>query len=339
MKKHCLINILTVLTVVSSAYILAGVAAAQSASSPLETTSVLALTAIPPRTEVITVKPGTTYQGKIQVRNATKVTQTVVTEAQDFIIDKDGKTPIPVSDEEAIPLRWSLASWVTITPQTRTVAPQELVSYDYVIRPGGHYAMITHRPSQETPSDSQTPTRSASSISQKVGTLLYVIIEGDIHEEAFIRGFTAPSWVEYGPVPITYSIENVSDIHITPQASIEIRNLFGKVVTTLQIEPLNIFPYSTRSFSAQLDRVWGLGPYFAHLTVPYGTGGKIVSASLVFWMIPYRLLLAVMTILLTISSGVIVIKRHLDYRNDIRNKHIEVLEERIHDLEERVRDR
>lgn len=318
----------------------------QEVSSDLNLASEsLVMTAIPPRTDVLEIKPGETIQTSVQLKNVSGKTQTVGSQVKDFIIDKDGRTPIPVTATEAAPLRWSLASWVTISPSTRTIAPNEIAQFDVVIRapanalPGGHYAMIVHSPVSEAVKAAKAGRKlqSASAVSPQVGTLVYVKVPGDIHEEAFIRSFQAPSWMEFGPVPMSYLVENLSDIHISPQASIEVKNIFGMTKEKIVIEPLNIFPYSTRQFSAQFDNTWGFGPYTAHLTVPFGTSGKIVSSSIVFWMFPYRIVLSVLVLFFVILALYIVIKRHIDHRNDVKTHHIEVLEERIRELEQKMR--
>jgi hypothetical protein len=320
-------------------------------SAPVNTTvnpsTDVVLTAIPPRTETISVQPGETYQKTIQLRNVSNQTQTIVTDVQDFIIGADGKTPLAIAANEAAPLRWSLASWLIVSPRQRQVGPNELVTYDVVIQvpkdalPGGHYAMILHHPSATNGKFAKginEPT-SASEISPKVGTLLYVKVAGNIHEEAYIRNFTAPQFVEYGPVSMQYSIENLSDIHITPQSSIVVKNMFGLPVQTIAVEALNVFPYASRTFTAQFDKIWGIGPYTAHLTVPFGDSGKMLTATVVFWMFPTRVVLAILVIVMTLIAVAIVIRRHLEHRNDAKSKKIEVLEDRIRELEEQTQRR
>src|SRR3989344_6013488 len=300
------------------------------------------LMAIPPRTENLHAKPGETIQTTVRLRNVSQQAQHIVTESSDYVIGADGKTPVPITQQEAAPLRWSLASWMTVSPTQTTLAPNQIGQFDVVIQvpknalPGGHYAVILHTIAngQNGGKNGQPiQTQGTSAVSPKVGTLVYVTVEGDIHEEAFIRSFTAPSWVEFGPVPMKYKVENVSDIHITPQASIVIKNLFGGVVDTIAVEQLNIFPYSTREFTTTLDKVWGFGPYRAFLTVPYGTSGKMVRASLMFWMIPYKLILAALVILAALLAIGIAVRRHIEHRNTLSTKRIEVLEERIKELE------
>ena len=48
--------------------------------------------------------------------------------------------------------RWSLASWITLTPTEQLLQPNQTVGINVIIEvpedalPGGHYAMITHQP-------------------------------------------------------------------------------------------------------------------------------------------------------------------------------------------------
>lgn len=299
------------------------------------------LTAIPPRTDVIRVQPGETFQTAIRLKNTSGGTQNIRTEAQDFIIGEDGKTPIPITEKEAAPLRWSLASWLLVSPSERALGPNETGTYDVLIQvpedalPGGHYAMVLHSPSGTE--NREEAAGSVTSVNQRVGTLLYVIVSGDITENAVIRNFTVPSWVEFGPVPMSFTVENLSDIHITPQPSIDMYNIFGTKVDTLTTEQLNIFPYSKRDFSTEFGNIWGFGPYTATLIVPYGEAGKIAMATRTFWMIPYRIILAVLTILLVLLAVIIVIRRHILHRNSVETQHIEVLEERVRELEKKVK--
>ncbi len=330
---------ITTALLLSTSVAFAQVKSAESQTAPVAIT----LTAIPPRTDVIHVKPGETFQTAVKLKNTSNSSQTVTTNAQDFVIGKDGKTPIPVTEAEAAPLRWSLASWLTISPLANELEANQTAVYDVLIQvpadalPGGHYAMILHTPSASNSLTQKEANTSTTAVNQRVGTLLYVVVDGDIKENAIIRNFTAPQWVEFGPTQMKFTVENLSDVHITPTASVEVFDLFGKKMGNATAEALNIFPYSQRDFSLQFDQIWGFGPYTAKLTVPYGENGKIAMAQLQFWMIPYKIVLAVLTVLMTLIALIIVVRRHVLHKNNINVQHIEILEERIKDLEKQVK--
>jgi hypothetical protein len=153
--------------------------------------------------------------------------------------------------------------------------------------------MIYHRPV-----DSNTDEVLGSGISQRVGTLLYVLVEGDINEEAYISNFDWPKFLENGPVPFALVIDNQSDIHIRTSPMIKIYNLFGKEVESLLLEEKNIFPMTSRDFIGQWDRVWGIGPYKAVVEASYGTQGQILTAESIVWLFPIKLVLLAVIVLL-----------------------------------------
>ena len=98
-------------------------AQAQSSQDLGSSGNELVMTAIPPRTETITVKPGETFQTSVQLRNVSSQSQSITTDVQDFIVGQDGKTPTAISRSESAPLRWSLASWIIVSQPNASLVP------------------------------------------------------------------------------------------------------------------------------------------------------------------------------------------------------------------------
>lgn len=283
------------------------------------------LTAIPPRLGDdgdIFIKPGEKFQTSVRVTNNSEKNLDVESFVQDFIIGDDGFTPIPVKEGNN---RWSLAEWVTLTPSNQTLKPRETGVVNVLIEvpedalPGGHFAIITHQPAigrVEAGAGNST-----SGVTQRVGTLLYVRVDGDIKESAFIHDFRfKPDIAEFGPMNFFYELENQSDVHIKPAASVEMFNMFGKKVADLQVEPNNVFPGAKRSFTGVWSVSWGFGPYKAVLTVPYGTMGGVATATTTVWLLPLSIIIATLILILAIVTSVVVIKRHLAYRVELAKK-------------------
>ncbi len=302
----------------------------------------IALTAMPLREgddNTLMIAPGDKQQVQIRVRNSSEQPIRVGSVAFDFLIDDDGKTPIPLTDE--VSNRWSLASWLTMVPNEQVVAPNETVAVNVLIEvpedalPGGHYAMVVHRPvneSEERPGATNT-TVSETSINQYVGTLFYVIVEGPINEEAFIRDFQMPRLTEFGPVPFSYVVENASDIHIKPKAHIEIFDIFGRKVDSIQVEPENVFPLMSREFEDEWNQVWGYGLYKAKLIMSYGTQGQVAVAQTQFWLFPFTLVLVILILILTMIAIIISVRRHYLHRKDNSKERIEALENKLRQYE------
>lgn len=311
---------------------------AQTLDTTQTQTNQVTLTTIPPRygeNGELTIKPGEKTQIQVRVRNSSNQTLPIRSVAQDFILDEDGQTPVAITD--TVSNRWSLSQWITLVPATQTLQPGETGVVNVLIEvpaeglPGGHYAMITHQPD----TSGGVGETVGSAISQKVGTLIYASVDGPINEQAFIRNFDFNNgkFAEFGPINYGFIIENESDIHIRPQMSITVRDILGRTVATLEPETKNIFPLANRSFEGSWEQVWGNGYYSAELVASYGKQGNVIIAKDTFWLLPIKLVIAVIILILTLIAIAVSVRRHLIHRQDDRNKKIAVLENRLKEIE------
>lgn len=313
-------------------------------AEPTPTVAQTTLTAIPPRLGdegQLTANPGEVIQETVKVRNSSDKPLNILSAVNDFVLDVDGATPIAITDQN-LSNRWSLASWITLAPNLQLIQPNETKILSVIIKvpedalPGGHYAMITHQPSTEAvPANGETVDAklSATGISQKVGTLLYVTVKGPINESAFVRSFNMPRLTEYGPVPYSFTVENQSDIHIQPGLMLEFRDMLGRKVDEVAIESKNIFPLTERSFEGSWEKVWGTGRYTATITMNYGSQGAIAIAKTSFWLFPFTLVVAAVLTLLVLLAMFIAIRRHLIHRKTDQSAKIRELEEKLSRLE------
>ncbi|MEX0896125.1 MAG: hypothetical protein WDZ94_04305 [Patescibacteria group bacterium] len=303
----------------------------------------LSLTAIPTRLGddlSIALDPGETEQVMLRVINTGDESVTIRSTPQDFVVFDDAQTPTPINLDDA-DNRWSLASWLTITPSTQTLQPGEMASLQAVISvpedalAGGHYAMVIHQPDMSggTQNADGTQNTQASAVEQRVGTLLYVMVNGLINEEAVIREFTLPEFSEFGPVPYSFAVENLSDIHIQPRITVEIHNMFGQRVESMQLDSKNIFPFTAREFEGQWDRIWGFGLYTAEVTMSYGSEGSVVSMSEQFWLLPITIIVAIIIVVLTLIASWIAIRRHIIHRRQDQSKRIQELESKLEKIQ------
>lgn len=299
-------------------------------NSPNEIT----LTAVPPRLGddySLVVKPGENLQTAIEVRNPSDYPATVETFARDFIIGEDGETPIAVEDD--VSSKWSLAQWITVTPNNVVLKARGsatiLVNIEVPANalPGGRYAMILHKPVTGVENGETTGAK----VTAQVGTLLYVLVDGPITESAEIKSFNFDKFKEFGPVNYKFSIENDSSLHIRPTAVIKVKNILGKEVANLTADEKNIFPDSKREFAGQWNTHWGFGRYTAVLTGTYGTNlEKTLTAETSFWIIPVRAVLAVILVIVLIVLIIMTTKRK--YR-----KMLEMETEKVRKLDEKLK--
>ncbi len=294
----------------------------------------LSLVAMPPRSGdegQLRVAPGETIQTTIRVRNVSNQTVSLRSYAQDFIVKEDGVTPIPV--RETVTNRWSLANWMAVTPNQHTLAPEESAEMAVTIEipedamPGGRYAMVLHEPISE--SDITETESSGTGVTQRIGTLFYVIVDGPINEEAYIRDFNFKKFQEFGPVPYSFLVRNQSDIHIRPRMSIDIFNMLGQKSDSIEVDSNNIFPLNSRDFAGKWDKIWGFGLYTAKLTASYGESGQVIVDSANFWIIPVRIILSVLFGGLLIILLVMAIKRNSDQKVQLEQEKVRELQKQL----------
>lgn len=244
-------------------------------------------TASPPRLELETL-PNNTLQETLKLTNSSDTVQTYSISASDFIVNDSQGTPIPVT--QSVSGRWSLASWLTTTPSTITVEPNQSVLVTLLVKvpqealPGGHYAMVTFEP---TATDITNQT--GSTIASRVGTLVYLKVQGDITEAAYLKQLTVgKKWFEYGPVDITAEIENQGDIHLKPTGQIEITDLLNRPIMMENLDEVNIFPFASRIHQWQLPNKYYLGRFKVKLEASAGTSALPITGVIYFWVLPYK---------------------------------------------------
>lgn len=272
---------------------------------------------ISPPLKEFSANPGQVVKTEVKLRNVT--TQTLVTSSQlnDFVADgESGQPKLLLDNTEQSP--YSIKSWLGTIPSV-TLKPKEQKSIPITISvpadasPGGHYGVV--RFTGLPPGVESTGV----SLSASIGTLFLVKVSGNIVEQANISNmFTSQSgkqrWLfETGPVNITEKIQNTGNVHFKPRGTVQVKNMFGRETALFQLNENggNVLPSSTRRFDQTLNKKFLFGRYTAAADVVYGSNNKIISRTISFWVIPYKLILIV---LLAIVLIIFLIRRY--------NKHI-----------------
>lgn len=291
----------------------------------------ISLVVSPPITD-LTIKPGETVQKSIKVTNTNATDLILDAQIIDYIVQDDLGTPIKVT--QAASGRFLASSWFTLDQTELSIAPNESSIVTVIITapkdalPGGHYSGVYFEPKEK-----KGVSRNVSYTTAQVGSLFAITIEGDIKYDAIIKDFSTKNFLsEFGPIDFNVTIENQSDTHITPTTQIKITDMLGRTLDTLKLDTVNIFPYAERSLETRWNQTWGLGRYVATATTSYGSG-LTTSRDIYFWILPYRLIIAVIVVLLLILATFISIRRHIIHRNDNRDEEIDQLKRKIAQME------
>jgi hypothetical protein len=286
----------------------------------------MSMTAIPPKVE-LKGDPGQTLNATLKIRNDSSKSEIFSVTVEDFVVIDSKGTPVPVATK--VSNRWSLANWIS-SPKEIPVDASDLQIVNITINipltalPGGHYAMITYTPNAEAKSGDLKQTGNI--ITQRVGTLVYVTVNGPVNEKATITKFAAPKFLEQGPVEFLGSIESMSDTHINPKGTISISNPLNKKVAELKVDAGNIFPETVRDFTSVWNQKWGWGRYKADLNLVYGTAGASLAATIFFWLFPIRIIISILTIILILN------KRSKKHQQELE-KEVQALKDELQQIE------
>lgn len=291
------------------------------------------LTAIPPKVE-LEGNPGQTLTATLKLRNDSPETQNFAVTVEDFVvIDKIG-TPIPVKSSSSN--RWALSDWIT-APKVIPVDAGGLQIINITIKipntalPGGHYAMITYTPNADAkPGDLK---QTGNIISQRVGSLIYISVKGQVTEKANITNFSVPEFLEKGPVNFTGTVESLSGIHIDPKGSITVSDPLNNKVANISVETGNIFPETSRDFTATWNQKWGWGRYRADLNLTYGALGSVVTSTVFFWLFPIRLVIYSLTAIISILIIIILLNKRSKKHQEDLEKEVRALKEELQNIE------
>jgi len=279
---------------------------------------------ITPNSNLITISPpvrelelprGSANSYQMSLTNRSQRSVTLILRASPFIASGD-TGGVDVADD---PLPDS-QNWVIINPSVVNLEAGEQIDVTYTIiipqnaEPGGFYFAVTALLSGEadiTGQPGQTATGSA--VDLNVAALNLITIEGPVDYSAQISEFsTSRVLFEYGPVPFMTRILNLSNVHIKPILEIEVNNTWGlESASLIHLERQNILPQSQRRYEAEFGGKWHFGRYSATLNALYGDG-KNLSYTIFFWIMPWKIILAVLLALAIIILLVLSIKRQLD---------------------------
>jgi hypothetical protein len=254
----------------------------------------------PPVVE-LTANPGQTVTTNIRIRNVASGELITKGKADDFGAGsgEDGKPQFLFDEVGAT--RYSLKYWVQSVPDLR-LAPQELKTAAITIKvpanaePGGHFGVVRFT---AVPPDVQG---TGVALSASVGTLVLLRVAGSVTDSLSLASFTTSqggqsgSFFEHGPVAFTVRLKNAGSVHEKPQGTIDVTNVFGKKVDSVQVNGMggNVLPDSIRRFDQELSKKSLFGHYTAKLNLSYASGAKKLSSQVSFWVIPWKLILLVL---------------------------------------------
>jgi hypothetical protein len=256
---------------------------------------------------------GATVQGKIKVTNLTKQPLDIKVGKQNFVA-KGEEGEIDLVDY-ADPL-YSLAPWFSFDTTGFTLPGLATKEVGYTIaipadaEPGGRYGSIVFSTVPPKPA----PGQSGASVQQNLAGIVFLRINGPAKEQLEVASFetghlgaknawTPASFFEYWPVDFLTRIKNAGNVHEKATGTITVKNLLGIKVGSAPLDEHFVIPGAVRrlhnSWSTGKQKPFLLGRYTAQIDAKYD-GGKTLTATATFWVVPWKQLAIILLILIVI---------------------------------------
>jgi len=274
----------------------------------------------PGKTE-ISVQPGGSTNEQITVTNRTGSTTDFVVELEDFTSATSSKDVVQLLGDQTGPA--SLKDFLNPELTEFTLASGEQITFNVDVsvpedaEPGGRYGAVIIRQATEEKTEG-----TGAQVVARLASLFLVEVEGDLTREGQLADFriAGPSsvfWNSSGPESYEILFENTGNIHLTPYGEITIKNIFGQTLKEIPIDAYFALPDSTR-YREILHSVDGfqLGRYTAQLNLNRSYGDTVDTATVSYWIIPWKVLLAALLIIWLISA----IVRWFTSRFELRRK-------------------
>jgi hypothetical protein len=285
-----------------------------------------ALSISPPRVE-LQGNPGETVKQDMTLTNDTKNTQIFYSSFANF--EAQGETGNPAFTESKDDLdKWmSTETSVALKPGQSIIVPVS-INIPNTAEAGGHFAAVFWG---TTPN---VTGASSVSIGAKIGMLVLLSVSGDVKEAGGLVSFSTlnhKTWYTTLPVSFEYRFKNDGGDRIKPVGKITMHDIVYIPEDKIDANPGsgNILPNSTRHFTVdwvknprdkdyvaptgkinqffnQALYEWhnfAFGPYFAKMSLLYGTNATRVSKTAFFFVFPWQLLICLLVIFIIVFWG------------------------------------
>ena len=255
----------------------------------------------PVRSDLI-VNPGQTQSLYVSVTNVTSVPTSLQAIVNDFVGSPDESgDPDLILDSSQASSKHSLKSFVAPIPSfDLNPGEQKSVQVNITVPKdtpgGGYYGAVRFAPA------SADPNSKTVNLASSVGSLILLKVPGNITEQLNISSFDvrhndSPSsfFTSNKNLTATVRFQNLGNIQESPFGKVLLMNRSGKVIDTIELNntspPGNVLPDSIRKFPLPLKGIGSFGEYKVEGNFGYGNGGKLLSASTTFYVIPTILII------------------------------------------------
>jgi hypothetical protein len=270
-------------------FILAVVVLASSAVIPAHAvTSQDRSLGISPLRNELTIAPGTSFDGKLTLTNSGKDPLSVTFDAEVFSVTDN------VYDYAFDPAGTGV-NWVTFSAESIEIQPTKSATIGYKVsvpidaEPGGRYLSLF---ASSTPTTSETGVTSIN----RVASLLYITIAGDVTRTGKILTFDSPI-LSFGNPGWSSTLQNSGTTHFHSPYSVTVKSLFGGAALQSASGDSLILPSSVRLISQPIPMPEWIGIYRLDYTIGLGDLPAKQETRWILYLPPFQALILIAIIL------------------------------------------
>ena len=255
----------------------------------------------PGKTEIF-LNPGESVTKNVVITNRIGKTFKFKLTTEDMIGTNDALSPIKLMGDEVGP--YSLKNFIVPELKEFTLEQGEKISIPVNVsvpidaEPRGYYGalIISNEPEVVNEGESKD-TQGRARLISRIGSLFLLRINGEGKESGQLDNFKiiGPRKMFYQERPKGFEIafKNTGNVHLVPHGMVSIKNILGRKVGEIPVDAYFALPDATRYREVYWSSGTGLGRYTANLSLykGYGNEGDTATASVSFWIIPWKILL------------------------------------------------
>ena len=256
----------------------------------------------PGKTEIF-LNPGESIVKNITITNRIGKTMKFKLTTEDLKGTDNSQQPVVLMGDEEGP--YSLKNFIqpeinefSLETGEKIIVPVK-ISVPIDAEPRGHYGALIVSNEPEVMSDGKSSdAQGKAHIISRIGSLFLLRINGEGKEEGSLQDFKIIGprkyFYEKNPQGFEIAFKNSGNVHLVPYGKVTIKNLFGRNVGEIPVDAYFALPDSVR----YREILWGdsgfsVGRYTANLSLYQGYGNEYDESKIAFWIIPWKILLAV----------------------------------------------
>ncbi len=261
----------------------------------------------------VEMSPGESRTFQLSVSNRLGFEKTFTLVEEDFKGSRDLQRPVMLlgNDRGPYSLRDSLRISTTSIdiPHGHKARISVTINVPADAQPGGMYgSVVVGTVTKPGATNNESGSVGTSPIITRIGTLFFVRIKGPIQVDGKLTAFSLAGnrtmlW-NSDPVSFNLLYQNEGNVHLNPFVTIAVKNMLGSTVGSIDVEAWFAMPQSLRFREVLWNPPFLFGRYVAHAQINRGYDNLTDSADIVFWVIPWKIIVIILIILIIIIGGI-----------------------------------